>query len=205
MSTQADRPRRRLLVAAPVLAACAVAQPALLAQSPAESAFVPVTDAMLQAPSPGDWPMWRRTLDGWGYSPLEQVDRDNVGDLRLVWSRALRAGGRQQGTPLVYDGVLYMPNPSDVIQAIDAATGDLLWEYQRPLPDDACERILPGVCTTNRNLAIYDELIIDTSVDEYVFALDAKTGDSRVGNAGARPTRPTRRTRAPGRSSPTAR
>ena len=89
---------------------------------------MPVTDAMLQAPSPGDWPMWRRTLDGWGYSPLDQIDRANVGDLRLVWSRALRAGGRQQGTPLVYDGVLYMPNPSDVIQAIDAATGDLLWE-----------------------------------------------------------------------------
>ena len=70
-----------------------------------------------------------------------------------------------------------MPNPSDVIQDIDAATGDLLWEYQWPLPDDACERILPGVCTTNRNLAIYDDLIIDTSVDEFVFALDARTGE----------------------------
>ena len=76
--------------------------------------FVPVTDAMLQAPSADDWPMWRRTLDGWGYSPLDQIDRRNVGDLRLVWSRALTAGGRQQGTPLGYDGVIYMPNPSDV-------------------------------------------------------------------------------------------
>ena len=79
MSTQADRPRRRLLVAATVLVACAAAQPALLAQSPAESAFVPVTDAMLQAPAPGDWPMWRRTLDGWGYSPLDQIDRGQRG------------------------------------------------------------------------------------------------------------------------------
>ena len=159
-----------------VLAAAVAAPPAAPAQSP-PAEFVPVTDAMLQAPAPDDWLMWRRTLDGWGYSPLDEIDRDNVGDLRLVWSRALRRGGRQQGTPLVYDGVLYMPNPSDVIQAIDAATGDLLWEYRRDLPDDACERIMPGVCTTNRNLAIYENLIIDTSVDEYVFALNAQTGE----------------------------
>ena len=90
--------------------------------------FVPVTDATLQTPSPDDWLMWRRTLDGWGYSPLDQIDRTNVSSLRMVWSRALSAPGRQQGTPLVYNGVLYMPNPSDVIQAIDAVTGDLLWE-----------------------------------------------------------------------------
>ena len=77
------------------------------------------------------------------YSPLDQIDRQNVGDLRLVWSRALSAGGRQQGTPLVYDGVMYMPNPNDVIQAIDAATGDLLWEYRRSLPDDVCDLLMP--------------------------------------------------------------
>ena len=139
--------------------------------------FVPVTDAMLQDPDPADWLMWRRTLDSWGYSPLDQIDRTNVGDLRVVWSRALNVPGRQQGTPLVYDGVMYMPNPSDVIQAIDAVTGDLIWEYRRSLPDDVCEFMLPGVCTTNRNLAIYDNLIIDASVDDYVFALDAMTGD----------------------------
>ncbi|MDP7692032.1 MAG: hypothetical protein QGG89_09350, partial [Vicinamibacterales bacterium] len=78
-----------------------------------ERQFEPVTDAMLQAPSPDDWLMWRRTLDSWGYSPLDQIDRDNVDELRMVWSRAMTAG-RQQGTPLVYDGVLYMPNPADV-------------------------------------------------------------------------------------------
>ena len=138
--------------------------------------FIPVTDAMLQDPDPDDWLMWRRTLDSWGYSPLDQIDRTNVGDLRLVWSRALNVPGRQQGTPLVYDGIMYMPNPSDVIQAINAVTGDLIWEYRRSLPDDVCEFMLPGVCTTNRNLAIYENLIIDTSVDDYVFALDATTG-----------------------------
>ncbi len=161
---------------AALLVVVSVAAPSVVRAQPTED-FVPVTDAMLLDPSPNDWPMWRRTLDGWGYSPLDQIDRGNVNQLRLVWSRALSAGGRQQGTPLVYDGVMYMPNPSDVIQAIDAASGDLIWEYRRSLPDDVCERLIPGVCTTNRNLAIYDNLIIDTSVDEFVFALDAQTGD----------------------------
>ena len=141
-----------------------------------ERQFEPVTDAMLQAPSPDDWLMWRRTLDSWGYSPLDQIDRDNVDELRMVWSRAMTAG-RQQGTPLVYDGVLYMPNPADVIQAIDAVTGDLVWEHRREGPDDVDEFFYADLWENNRNLAIYDNLIIDTSVDDHVFALDARTGD----------------------------
>ena len=144
------------------------------AQSPA--AFVPVTDAMLRDPAPSDWLMWRRTLNGWGYSPLDEIDRDNVSQLRMVWSRALRTGS-QQGTPLAYGGVLYMPNPADVIQAIDAVTGDLQWEYQRERPEDLGD-YLPagGLLDNNRNIAIYGNLIIDTSADIHVFALDVTTG-----------------------------
>ena len=141
-----------------------------LAQSAGD--FVPVTDAMLQDPSPDDWLMWRRTLDGWGYSPLDQITRDNVGDLRMVWTRALTRGS-QQGTPLAYDGVLYMPNPRDVIQAIDAVTGDLRWEHRREVPENGGR----GLASNNRNVAIYDNLIIDTSIDDHVFALDAVTGE----------------------------
>ncbi len=163
-----------VLVVAVAIMLVALGPGSVRAQSSAE--FVPVTDAMLADPAPADWLMWRRTLDGWGYSPLYQIDRDNVGELRLVWSRALNAPGPQQGTPLVYDGVMYMPNPSDVIQAIDAATGDLTWEYRRSLPDDVCEFLITSLCATNRNLAIYGNLIIDTSVDDYVFALDATSG-----------------------------
>ncbi len=143
------------------------------AQSPGD--FVPVTDAMLQDPDPAHWLMWRRTLDGWGYSPLDQITRDNVDELRLVWSRGLTEG-RQQGTPLVYDGVMYMPNPSDVIQAIDAATGDLVWEHRREVPEDIEDYMFDGLWQNNRNLAIYGQFIIDTSVDDHVFALDAVTG-----------------------------
>jgi len=141
------------------------------AQSSTE--FVPVTDAMLQDPAPEDWLTWRRTLDGWGYSPLDQISRDNVSKLRMVWTRAL-GRGNQVGTPLAYDGVLYMPNPRDVIQAIDATSGDLLWEHRREVPENVGEA---GLVTNNRNIAIYGSLIIDTSVDDHVFALDANTGE----------------------------
>ena len=95
--------RVTMLLAALVLAAAGP----VAAQDGPEADFVPVTDAMLQSPADGDWLMWRRTLDGWGYSPLDQIDRDNVADLRLVWTRALRPGS-QQGTPLAYGGVLYL-------------------------------------------------------------------------------------------------
>ena len=91
----------------------------------------------------------------------------------MVWSRAL-SDGAQQGTPLVYDGVLYMPNPRDVIQALDAVTGYLIWEYRRDRPDDL-EEYVP-ISSANRNIAIYGETIIDTRSDDHVFALDAATG-----------------------------
>ena len=166
--------RATRLVSSSVVALGLLAPAAAGAQDPA--GFVPVTDAMLQDPDPADWLMWRRTLDTWGYSPLEQIDRENVGGLRMVWTRAL-GPGLQQGTPLVYDGVLYMPNPRDVIQAIDAVTGDLIWEYRRDRPDDLAEYMIGSLTDTNRNLAIHGGLIIDTSGDDYIFALDARTGE----------------------------
>ena len=160
-----------LLAAALLLATAG----SVAAQSSADTEFVPVTDAMLQNPADGDWLMWRRTLDGWGYSPLDQIDRDNVGDLRMVWTRALAAGA-QQGTPIAYGGTLYMPNPNDIIQAIDAVTGDLQWEYRRDIPDDVND-YLGGLISVNRNIAIWDDMIIDTANDDYVFALNATTGE----------------------------
>jgi alcohol dehydrogenase (cytochrome c) len=152
----------------------ALFQSTLQAQPVEESEFPAVTDAMLNNPPAEDWLMFRRTLNGWGYSPLTEIDKSNVADLRMVWTRAL-TDGSQTGTPLAYNGVLYMPNPNDVIQAIDAATGDLIWEHRREIPDDAAES-LGYLSSNNRNIAIWRDLIIDTSVDDHLFALDAVTG-----------------------------
>ena len=130
--------------------------------------FVPVTDAMLQKPDSADWLMWRRTQDSWGYSPLNQVNRNNVAQLKMVWMRGMAAGGSNESTPLVHDGVMYLPNTGDNIQAIDARTGELIWDYQRPMRNQRRG--------TNRNIAIYGSNIIDTSADNAVYAIDAQTG-----------------------------
>ena len=87
MHAESGVSRCGLVTAMAVMTLGAYSAPVIVhAQSSAE--FVPVTDAMLQAPAPEDWLMWRRTLDSWGYSPLDQVTRENVADLRMVWTRA---------------------------------------------------------------------------------------------------------------------
>ena len=140
-----------------------------------ERDFEPVTDAMLQNPDPADWLNWRRTLDGWGYSPLDQIDRGNVHELQLVWGWPL-GRGLSQPTPLVHDGVMYVPSPRNVVQAVDAVTGDRVWEYGRDFEaSEALEAVGAGMRA--RSIAIYgDKIYINTS-DAHIVALDARTGE----------------------------
>jgi alcohol dehydrogenase (cytochrome c) len=105
----------------------------------------PVTDEVLQNPPPADWLHWRRTYDGWGYSPLDQINRQTVGQLQLAWSWAMQPGN-QQTTPLVYDGVMYLANPGSTVQALNAATGDLLWEYPANFPRKRVRNMRSGRC-----------------------------------------------------------
>ncbi len=158
--------------------------------------FRPVTEAMLRNPAPGDWLNWRRTDNAWGYSPLDQITRQNVGQLQLAWSWSMDDSGSQQATPLVYDGIMYLPNPRGVIQALDAATGDLIWEYRpgatpppAPTGRGGGEQTdiprLPQRPTTGggdtgrgiqRNVAIFGDKIFGTTNDAHIVALDARTG-----------------------------
>jgi len=128
----------------------------------------PVTDAMLTDPPPGDWLSWRRTRNSHGYSPLDQVTRDNVADLTLAWSISIRPGNHQT-TPLVHDGVMFLANPGNVVQAIDAATGDVIWVYRARLPEDAR-------AGATRTLAFYGDKLFLATADAAVVALDARTG-----------------------------
>ncbi len=93
--------------------------------------LTPVTDAMLRNPPPGDWLHWRRTYDGWAHSPLTQINRDTVKNLKVAWTWSLNSGtgAVNEFTPLVHDGIMFMWNFGETIQALDAKTGTLLWQY----------------------------------------------------------------------------
>ena len=135
--------------------------------------FEPVTEQELLNPDDGDWLIYRRTYDSQGYSPLDQIDRSNVDDLRLAWVWAM-TDGTNQPTPLVHDGIMYLANPGNVIQALDAADGTLLWEYRRQWAED----FRAGGFNQLRNLAIYGENIFVATRDAYMVALDARTGET---------------------------
>ena len=137
--------------------------------------FVPITDEMLRDPDPADWLMAYRTYDFQAFSPLDEIDRENVGQLRLAWMRAMEEGG-QQIRPLVYDGVMYIAQPGyDHLQALDATTGDLIWEYRRDQPDDIREHAQFGDRT--RNLALYGRHVYHLTADAHIIAVDARTGE----------------------------
>ena len=125
---------------------------------------VPVTDAILKAPKPEDWLMYRGNYAGWGYSPLRQIDKSNVKNLQLVWSRAMAAGDNEI-TPIVYNDVMYLANPNDVIQAIDASSGDLLWEYKHPLPPR--DQLHNHQGEHKRSLALYGNFVVFVSFGFY--------------------------------------
>jgi alcohol dehydrogenase (cytochrome c) len=130
--------------------------------------FTAVTDAMLQNPPPTDWLIWRRTYDDQGFSPLKQIDKKNVGDLRVKWAWSLPPGPNE-ATPLEHDGVLFVDSYGDRVQALNAVTGDLLWQYSRQLPSDARQQV-------KRNIAIYRDMVLMPTSDDHLVALDAKTG-----------------------------
>ena len=140
--------KESLLSAALVLALSSMGHPQAPAPTPAAtpeemlmgtrtlravSNCVTVTDQIVRSPEPEDWLIYRGNYQAWAYSPLDRINKTNVQNLQLVWARAMEPGVNQ-ATPLVYNGVMYLGNPNDVIQAIDAATGDLLWEYRHPIP-----------------------------------------------------------------------
>ncbi|MBP9035458.1 MAG: PQQ-binding-like beta-propeller repeat protein, partial [Pseudomonadales bacterium] len=133
--------------------------------------FVPVSEAMLRNPPDGDWLSWRRTEDAQGYSPLAQVSRDNVGDLKLAWVLTMREGSNQ-GTPLVHDGVMYLTSPGNVLQAVDAASGELIWEYAHTFPPES--KTLGG---PTKNIAIYGDKLFLATYDAAIVAVDARTGN----------------------------
>ena len=111
-----------------------VTAPAALA--PALAAYKSVTADRLTKPDDGDWLMFRRTYNGWGYSPLDQITTANASHLHPVWSMATGQIEGHQAPPIVNNGVMFVATPGNQVLAINAKTGDLLWRFKRPIPED---------------------------------------------------------------------
>lgn len=166
MSARSGRLARGVAAIASAGSVCASA---LHAQAPARS-YTPVSDAMLLDPPAEEWLMWRRTYNHWGYSPLDQIDRENVSTLRLAWAWTME-GGMQETTPLVHDGIMFLEQACDFVEALDARDGTLLWDYRRPRVEHPA-----SLACAKRTSALYEDKLFIATHDAFLVALDARTG-----------------------------
>jgi alcohol dehydrogenase (cytochrome c) len=137
--------------------------------------YVPVTDEMLRNPPDGDWLMFRRNYQGWSYSPLNQINTDNVSKLTLKWMWSMPENGTMEITPMVHNGIIYVWGTGNTIQALNAKSGELLWENRLgPAPRAPG----PGPSTEEtRSLGFWGNNLYVNTPYGMVYALDARTGE----------------------------
>jgi alcohol dehydrogenase (cytochrome c) len=132
--------------------------------------LTPVTEGMLEQPPNGDWLVWRGSYQNLAFSPLKKISTANVHDLGIAWTIALPVSGNET-TPLVHDGILFVESGAS-IQALNGATGEVLWQYTRSLP----EGLRNGQQSRMKNMAIYGDRLYAPTPDGHVIALDTKSG-----------------------------
>ena len=131
--------------------------------------YVDVTDEMLKNPPDGEWLMYRRNYQGWSYSPLTQITPANVKNLQLKWAWNMNEGGASQVTPIIHAGTMFLSNTSNTVQALDARSGELIWEHRiGPVSRNAYGG--------TRSLAVYKDKVYVATTDAKLHALDARTG-----------------------------
>jgi len=149
-----------------------IAMAAMLGAAVAQASdtpFVPVTDAMIQHPDPKDWLIYRGNYQAWSHSGLSQVNDSNVEQLQLKWSWAMNEGGQNATGPTIHDGIMFLANTSNTVQALNAKTGELLWENRLgPVATRAYSAL--------RSLAVFEDKVYINATDARLYALDAKTG-----------------------------
>jgi alcohol dehydrogenase (cytochrome c) len=133
--------------------------------------YQPVTADRLKRPADGDWPMVRRTYDGWGYSPLDDITPRNVSRLQPAWVFSTGALNGHEAPPIVSNGVMFVATPGNQVIALDARTGARLWRYRRALPED-----IIALHSTTRGVAVYGDKVFLAANEGVLVALDVKTG-----------------------------
>jgi alcohol dehydrogenase (cytochrome c) len=149
-----------------------IASSVILSQS-AGSVWEPITEERLRHPRPGDWLSYRRTDDAFAYSPLTEINRSNVKNLRPVWTYPVQDDSRWVPTPIVANGIMYVAEGKGRVLALDVPTGDIKWIYARSYPEDirASQAYL-----RHRGVAVFEDKIYFGTADSYLVALDARTG-----------------------------
>ncbi len=149
--------------------------PAFCQEDASTRPYQPVTDQQLLDPPAGDWLQYRRTYNGQGYSPLKQINAQNVKNLAPIWAFSTGVTGGHEVVPVEHDGVLFITTAFNKVFALDARSGKFLWKYERDLPD----RALAAVCcdVVNRGGALYGDKFYFGTIDAHLVALDAKTGN----------------------------
>ncbi len=134
--------------------------------------FQNVSTEDLISPNPADWTYWRRTPNSQGFTPLDQINKVTVNNLSLAWVWGMESG-RRQPAPLVKNGIVFVPNFGNVVQALDGRDGTLLWEYRRQFPEGGRQG------GHLRTLAMWEDMIYVATTDAHLVALDARTGAVR--------------------------
>jgi alcohol dehydrogenase (cytochrome c) len=133
--------------------------------------YKPVTADRLLKPEDGDWLTVRRTYDGWGFSPLDQITTSNVARLQPVWGFSTGMTSGHEAPPIVNNGVMFVSTPGNQVIAIDAKSGQQLWRYRRPSPEDGIV-----LHRTNRGVALYGDKVFLAAAEAVLVALDVRTG-----------------------------
>jgi alcohol dehydrogenase (cytochrome c) len=162
----------KTLLLAGVVAMCGLAGALLTAQS-ITAQWVPITEAKLRSPADGDWMGYRRTDDVTGFSPLRQINRDNVAFLRPVWAYSMRDNSRWVPTPIVANGLMFVAEGSGRVVAFDVVTGDVVWTHQRKFPQDIA---MSEAYPRHRGVAVFGDKVYWGTADSFLVALEARTG-----------------------------
>jgi alcohol dehydrogenase (cytochrome c) len=133
--------------------------------------YSPVTADRLKNPEPGNWMLYRRTYDGQGYSPLDQINTSNVKGLTPVWTFSTGVSEGHEAPPIINNGVMFVATPMGQVIALSAKTGEEYWRYKRQLPDDLFQ-----LHPTNRGVGLWQDKLYLATTDDHLVALDAKTG-----------------------------
>jgi alcohol dehydrogenase (cytochrome c) len=133
--------------------------------------YSPVTADRLKNPEPGNWMLYRRTYDGQGYSPLDQINTSNVKGLTPVWTFSTGVSEGHEAPPIINNGVMFVATPMGQVIALNARTGDEYWRYKRQLPDDLFQ-----LHPTSRGVGLWEDKLYLATTDDHVVALDARTG-----------------------------